>query len=114
MNKRAGTWEQKHFVQLIIRFIWNIYTLLTMVEQQVVAASKIEQVDCPYWKEAYEYFKQNRPEFEWINDKNHMCYCIKCHKKRNDKDVYHRGKPLKPYEIPIGFAGFSVKINEDV
>ena len=40
-----------------------------------------------------------------------MCYCLKCHKNRNDQNIYYRGTPPQEYEIPVDFAGFAVRLS---
>eukprot|EP01084_Bolivina_argentea_P153165 267073_1 len=48
-----------------------------------------------------------------FDNKGNMCYCRKCHKERNDKDTYCRGKPPSRYEIPIGWVRFGIKVNQE-
>ena len=41
-----------------------------------------------------------------------LCFCNYCHRKRNDKLVYSRGKPPKRYVLLIGWCRFVISMNE--
>ena len=49
-------------------------------------------------------------EQKQIDHSNDMCYCIKCHRSRHDKDTYARGKPKARYELPIGWVRFGINL----
>ena len=36
-----------------------------------------------------------------------MCFCIDCHKKRGDDEVYERGG--RPYELPLLYSAYTIK-----
>ena len=42
------------------------------------------------------------------------CFCAKCHVERGDKDVYIRGKPGRPYILPVGWCRFGLSVNKGV
>ena len=44
-----------------------------------------------------------------LEPKYDMCYCLTCHEKRGDKEVYTRGSPPKDYALPVGWSRFALK-----
>ena len=73
-------------------------------------AKKVNEVDCPYWKECFR-FMQKYLEMEHNLEDNHICFCEDCHEKRGDDVNYVRGKPSKVYELPINHAGLAISLN---
>lgn len=48
----------------------------------------------------------------FFNRKGDCCFCVRCHEKRGDKDVYKRGKPSKTYCVPVGWCRFGIQGND--
>eukprot|EP01084_Bolivina_argentea_P304125 525164_1 len=49
-----------------------------------------------------------------LDKKGDMCYCVKCHVKRGDKNAYKRGQPPKRYAIPVEWCRFGLKTNNEI
>eukprot|EP01084_Bolivina_argentea_P250158 419058_1 len=48
---------------------------------------------------------------EFMDKSNDICYCKQCHSDRGDEEIYLRGKPLKPYEIPIEWSRIGLHVD---
>jgi len=75
---------------------------------------KISNVEgCHYFDMCYDIFKQHLNDIyssEHYFGKFDYCFCINCHKKRKDKEVYNRGNPSRPYNLPIGWIRLALPI----
>eukprot|EP00484_Ammonia_sp_Unknown_P005991 CAMPEP_0197074372 /NCGR_PEP_ID=MMETSP1384-20130603/211077_1 /TAXON_ID=29189 /ORGANISM="Ammonia sp." /LENGTH=432 /DNA_ID=CAMNT_0042513213 /DNA_START=27 /DNA_END=1322 /DNA_ORIENTATION=+ len=49
----------------------------------------------------------NDAMFEYKGDR---CFCVRCHRQRQDKELYSRGKPSQSYVLPVGYARFGIKL----
>eukprot|EP01084_Bolivina_argentea_P102118 182989_1 len=70
-----------------------------------------DEIECEYYKIAKKILKEQFPSLpkESFDKVGNKCFCIKCHTKRGDGNIYQRGKPLKNYGIPIKWARFGLK-----
>mmetsp|Transcript_40285 Transcript_40285/g.49697 ORF Transcript_40285/g.49697 Transcript_40285/m.49697 type:complete len:368 (+) Transcript_40285:41-1144(+) len=68
---------------------------------------------CKYFDLCYNIFKTHLNDVyssEHYIGKYDYCFCINCHKKRKDKEVYNRGNPSRPYNLPIGWIRLALPI----
>eukprot|EP01084_Bolivina_argentea_P274693 468255_1 len=49
---------------------------------------------------------------EFMDPANDKCFCDECCNYRKDKVIYNRGKPPKPYVLPIGWVRFGLVVDK--
>ena len=72
-------------------------------------------VPCPIWQKGLE-FIDNYPEISKHLERDHsrgtICFCLDCHKRRGDGEVYMRGG--RPYELPLLYSAYTINRFDDV